>query len=145
LTTKDETRGLDGRGIEGPGLDLGVFVPFNLMFGEDFRSVPIVEASMDGSLSPEGNWALGKAITSLRCVQCIMTVFEHGYIERVYRNEGVLILSGGATIHNLGQLEGFNPEIASLPYHQFNDAVTSALSVSDVSSLQKSRPHIFRA
>ena len=68
MTAKDETRGLDGRGFEGPGLDHGVFVPFNLMFGQDFRSVPIVQASIDGSLSPEGNWALGKAITSLRCV-----------------------------------------------------------------------------
>ena len=73
MTTKDENRGVDGRGIEGPGLDLGVFVPFILMFGKDFRGVPIVEASMDGSLSPEGNWALGKAIASLRYVQRIMT------------------------------------------------------------------------
>ena len=68
LTTKDETRGLDGRGFEGPGFDHGVFVAFKLMFGEDFHSVPIVQASIDGSMSPEGNWALGKAITSLRCV-----------------------------------------------------------------------------
>jgi len=112
LTTKDETRGQDARGFEGPGLDLGVFAPFNLMFGEDFRSVPIVQASLDGSLSPKGNWALGKAITSLR-------------------KEGILILSGGFTIHNLRHLESFNPETASLPFHQFNDAVTSAISVSD--------------
>ena len=65
-------RGLDGRGFEGPGLDHGVFVPFNLMFGEDFRSVPIVQASIDGSLTPEDNWALGKAITILRCVECVI-------------------------------------------------------------------------
>jgi len=112
LTTKGETRGLDGRGFEGPGLDHGVFVPFNLMFGEDFHSVPIVQASIDGSLSPEGNWALGKAIASLR-------------------KEGILILSGGLTIHNLRNLESFSPETASLPFRQFNDAVTSAISVSD--------------
>ncbi|KAF8267569.1 Extradiol ring-cleavage dioxygenase class III enzyme subunit B [Lactarius quietus] len=112
LTTKDETRGLDGRGFEGSGLDLGVFLPFSLMFGEDFRSVPIVQASIEGSLSPEGNWALGKAITSLR-------------------KEGILILSGGFTLHNLHNLESFSPEIASLPFRQFNDAVSSAISVFD--------------
>jgi hypothetical protein len=39
------------------------------MFGEEFHSVPIVQASIDGSLSPEGNWNLGKAIAKLRCVQ----------------------------------------------------------------------------
>ena len=50
-------------------MDHGVFVPFRLMFGEEFRSVPIVQASIDGSLSPESNWNLGKAITKLRCVQ----------------------------------------------------------------------------
>ena len=63
-------------------------------------------------------------------------IFEHGYIEHhVYRKEGILILSGGATLHNLGQMESFNPEISSLPFHQFNDAVNSAISVSDVSFL----------
>jgi len=112
LTTKDEARGLDGRGFEGPGLDHGVFVPFRLMFGEDFRGVPIVQASIDGSLTPEGNWALGKAITSLR-------------------EEGILILSGGLTIHNLRDLASFVPESASLPFHRFNDAVASAICIAD--------------
>ena len=66
-------------------------------------------------------------------------VSEHGYIEnRVDRKEGILILSGGATIHNLGQME--SPENAGLPFHQFNDAVTFAISISDVSFLQKCRP-----
>jgi len=82
------------------------------MFGEDFRSVPIVQASIDGSLTPEGNWALGKAITSLR-------------------NEGILILSGGLTVHNLQDPASFHPGTASLPFHRFNDAVASAISVSD--------------
>ncbi|KAF8267568.1 Extradiol ring-cleavage dioxygenase class III enzyme subunit B [Lactarius quietus] len=103
LTTKDENRGLDGRGFEGSGLDHG------------FRSVPIVQASIDGSLSPEGNWALGKAITSLR-------------------KEGILILCGGLTLHNLRSLDSYVPETASLPVRQFNDAVSSAISVSDPST-----------
>ncbi|KAH9180351.1 Extradiol ring-cleavage dioxygenase class III enzyme subunit B [Lactarius sanguifluus] len=114
LSTKDEVRGLDGQGSEGSGLDHGVFIPFRLMFGEVFRGVPIVQASIDGSLSPEGNWALGKAITSLR-------------------EEGILILSGGLTTHNLRDWASFAPETASPPFHRFNDAVASAISVSDVS------------
>lgn len=38
------------------------------MFGEDFTSIPIVQVSIDGSMSPEKNWALGKAIAQLRLV-----------------------------------------------------------------------------
>ena len=68
LTGPNEARGMDGRGFQGPGLDHGVFIPFRLMFGEEFRSVPIVQASIDSSLSPESNWNLGKAIAKLRCV-----------------------------------------------------------------------------
>uniref|UniRef100_A0A5K1JZP7 Cell surface hydrophobicity-associated protein n=1 Tax=Ganoderma boninense TaxID=34458 RepID=A0A5K1JZP7_9APHY len=51
-TTKLQARGQDGRGFNGPGLDHGVFVPFKLMFGEEFTDVPIVEVSMDSSLDP---------------------------------------------------------------------------------------------
>lgn len=52
----------------GPGLDHGVFVPFKFMFGDEFASVPIVQVSIDGTLSPEKNWTLGKALSSLRFV-----------------------------------------------------------------------------
>jgi hypothetical protein len=68
-TPKSESRGRDGRGFSGPGLDHGVFVPFRLMFGEEFLDVPIVQASIDSSLSPEKNWAIGKAVTQLRSVR----------------------------------------------------------------------------
>ena len=61
-----EARGQDGRGFSGPGLDHGVFVPFKLMFGEDFMDVPVVQVSIDSSLSPEKNWAVGKAVEALR-------------------------------------------------------------------------------
>ena len=63
---KTEGRGIDGRGFEGPGLDHGVFVPFRLMFGEEFREIPIVEVSIDSSLSPEANWDIGRAVKKLR-------------------------------------------------------------------------------
>lgn len=38
------------------------------MFGDDFMDVPIVEVSMDGTLDPAKNWALGEAVAKLRCV-----------------------------------------------------------------------------
>ena len=66
-----EPRGRDGRGFNGPGLDHGVFIPFRIMFGEEFSgegSIPIVEASIDSSLSPEKNWQVGKAVAKLRYV-----------------------------------------------------------------------------
>jgi 4,5-DOPA dioxygenase extradiol len=65
-TQSSESRGRDGRGFAGPGLDHGVFIPFRIMFGDDFTNVPIVQVSIDESMSPEKNWALGKAVTKLR-------------------------------------------------------------------------------
>lgn len=54
------------------GLDHGVFVPFIRMFGSNPPStLPIVEVSIDGSLDPKENWALGEAIAELRCVICL--------------------------------------------------------------------------
>lgn len=67
-TSNLEARGSDGRGFEGPGLDHGVFVPFRLMFGEEFTDIPIVQVSIDSSMSPEKNWALGAAVSKLRYV-----------------------------------------------------------------------------
>ena len=67
-TPATESRGQDGRGFMGPGLDHGVFVPFRIMFGHEFKSIPIVQASIDSSLSPEINWAVGKAVSKLRYV-----------------------------------------------------------------------------
>lgn len=66
LTETSEARGRDGRGFYGPGLDHGVFIPFRIMFGHDFHDIPIVQASIDESLSPEANWEIGKAVSKLR-------------------------------------------------------------------------------
>lgn len=61
-----EARGKDGRGFMGPGLDHGVFVPFRIMFGEEFKEVPIVQATIDGSLDPTRNILVGAAVAQLR-------------------------------------------------------------------------------
>ena len=47
-------------------MDHGVFVPFRLMFGEEFTDIPIVQVSMDGTLDAEKNWAVGQAVKELR-------------------------------------------------------------------------------
>ncbi|KAH8102741.1 Extradiol aromatic ring-opening dioxygenase [Cristinia sonorae] len=115
---KSEPRGEDGRGFSGPGLDHGVFVPFRLMFGEDFTDIPIVEMSLDGSLDPEKNWALGEALVKLR-------------------EEGVLILSGGLTIHNLRDRQSFSESSAQPIYKEFDKAVLEASSVPDNAERKK--------
>jgi len=108
---KSENRGVDGRGFDGPGLDHGVFVPFRIMFGHEFMDVPIVQVSIDGSLSPEKNWEIGSALSKLR-------------------EEGYLILSGGLTIHNLRDFSSLIESRAS-SYKAWNDDVLLALSISD--------------
>ncbi|KAG8833663.1 hypothetical protein FRC17_010267 [Serendipita sp. 399] len=66
-TPVSESRGMDGRGFRGPGLDHGVFVPFTHMFGDE-TDIPVVQVALDGSLDPAKEWALGKAVESLRQV-----------------------------------------------------------------------------
>jgi len=112
-TPKSEHRGKDGRGSSGPGLDHGVFIPFRIMFGHEFLDIPIVQVSIDGSLSPEKNWEVGRAVSKLR-------------------EEGFLILSGGLTIHNLQDFPSFAESTAGPQYKEFNDAVLDALLVVEV-------------
>ncbi|KAG6819608.1 hypothetical protein H0H93_010332 [Arthromyces matolae] len=110
-SSKFEARGEDGRGFEGPGLDHGVFVPFKLMFGEQME-VPIVQVSIDSSLSPQKNWALGKAVAKLR-------------------EEGILIISGGLTAHNLRDFTSFSPETCKPIHREFDKAIFDAVTTSN--------------
>ncbi|KAI8998779.1 Extradiol ring-cleavage dioxygenase class III enzyme subunit B [Trametes punicea] len=111
-TNKLEPRGEDGRGFSGPGLDHGVFVPFRLMFGEEFMDIPIVEVSMDGSLDPQKNWALGEVMAPLR-------------------REGILVLSGGLLIHNLRDMTSFSEVHAKNVVKEFNQAILDAITVAE--------------
>ncbi|KAI5124329.1 hypothetical protein M0805_008936 [Coniferiporia weirii] len=109
MTSVKEARGRDGRGFNGPGLDHGVFIPFRIMFGHDFHGVPIVQASIDSSLSPEKNWEIGKAVAKLR-------------------EEGILILSGGLTIHTFSDFTAFAESTAKPIFKEFDQAILDAAS-----------------
>ncbi|KAF8078133.1 Extradiol ring-cleavage dioxygenase, class III enzyme, subunit B [Lyophyllum atratum] len=124
-TSKLEARGEDGRGFQGPGLDHGVFVPFKLMFGEDFVEIPIVQVSIDSSLSPEKNWDLGKAIAKLR-------------------EEGILVISGGLTIHNLRDFAAFTPDTAKPIYRDFDRAVLDAVTITDAGKRKEAMVNLTR-
>ncbi|KAJ7744606.1 Extradiol ring-cleavage dioxygenase, class III enzyme, subunit B [Mycena metata] len=107
LSPKPENRGSDGRG---PGLDHGVFIPFRLMFGDEFVEIPIVQVSIDSSLNPETNWVLGRAVAKLR-------------------EEGILVLSGGLTVHNLRDVASFAPSSAQPAHKAFDKAVLAAVAI----------------
>ncbi|KAJ7445759.1 Extradiol ring-cleavage dioxygenase, class III enzyme, subunit B [Mycena galericulata] len=118
LSPKSEKRGSDGRGFSGPGLDHGVFVPFRIMFGDNFMDIPVVQVSIDSSLSPEKNWALGKAVSKLR-------------------EEGILVLSGGLIIHNLHDMGSAAPQSAKPAHKEFDKAMLASVSVADETERKK--------
>lgn len=89
------------------GLDHGVFVPFIHMFLEQPFPLPVIEVSIDSSLDPDREIALGKAVESLR-------------------DEGILILSGGFVIHNLRDFKQFSPDTASEQVKDFQRTVIKA-------------------
>lgn len=64
-----EQRGRDGRGHNTSGFDHGVYMPFIHMFGSTFTDIPIVQITIDSSLKPEKEWALGAAVAELRFVE----------------------------------------------------------------------------
>jgi aromatic ring-opening dioxygenase catalytic subunit (LigB family) len=84
------------------------------MFGDVLPDVPVVEISIDGSLSPEKNWAVGRAVQALR-------------------DEGILVLSGGLTVHNLRDFSSFVKGSAGELHKAFDQAVLDAVTVPDVS------------
>lgn len=111
-----EPRGHDGRpGAPGTGFDHGVYIPFKIMFGEEFTSIPIVEVSQDEDLSPDRNWEIGKAVD-------------------VLRSEGYLVLSGGLTVHTFRDWSAWSEDSAAPPYISFHKALLEAVQVQDPAS-----------
>ncbi|KAF9504936.1 hypothetical protein BS47DRAFT_1490010 [Hydnum rufescens UP504] len=91
--------------------DAPSFLPLS-MFGES-PSFPIVEMSLDASLSPLKNWAIGKVLTEVR-------------------SEGYLSIAGGLTIHSFANnLEAFNINTAKLIIQEFHNAITDTVVLQD--------------
>ncbi|GAA5961643.1 hypothetical protein JCM8115_004718 [Rhodotorula mucilaginosa] len=111
LTTKLEARGQDGRGFEGPGLDHGVFVPFIHMFGKT-APVPIVEVSIPSDLSPATQYRFGAALAPLR-------------------SEGILLISGGLTVHTFRDFSAFSPETAKPVFRTWEKSIVDAVTQTD--------------
>lgn len=108
-TKRDEPRGQDGLIGPAPGLDHGVFIPFMLMFPEGNEKpfhIPVVQVSIDGSLDPRKNIRLGHALSSLR--------------------QGILILSGGLTIHTFERFTEWEFDSASEPVKEFEREIIKA-------------------
>ncbi|GAA5991639.1 hypothetical protein JCM10908_001068 [Rhodotorula pacifica] len=108
LTTKLEARGQDGRGFERPGLDHGVFVPFIHMFGKS-APVPIVEVSIPSDLSPATQHRFGAALAPLR-------------------SEGILLISGGLTVHTFRDFSAFSPETAKPVFRAWEKSLVDAIT-----------------
>ncbi|GAA98344.1 hypothetical protein E5Q_05029 [Mixia osmundae IAM 14324] len=106
-----ESRGRDGRPrpprVQN-GLDHGVFLPSVLMFGET-SPVPIVQASIADTLEPEDEWRLGQAVSKLR-------------------DEGILVIAGGLTIHTFQDFDAFNPAKADAIYHEWHKAIINSIA-----------------
>jgi len=90
------------------GLDHGAWSVLVKAYPE--ADVPVVQLSMDAALSPAGHYALGQKLAPLR-------------------DEGVLIIGSGNTVHNLGTMSW--GERAGAPYDwakRFSDYIRDAVA-----------------
>jgi 4,5-DOPA dioxygenase extradiol len=71
------------------GLDHGAWSPLSIVFPN--ADIPIVQVSLLSSLNPETHVRMGKALAPLR-------------------DEGVLIIGSGGSVHNLGKLDWSSPQ-----------------------------------
>lgn len=85
------------------------------MFGPQ-SPIPIIQVSINASLSPADEYALGKALEPLR-------------------GEGILLIAGGLTIHTFRDFGAFSPKTAGNQYKEFERAIVDAVAVPDVCPL----------
>jgi aromatic ring-opening dioxygenase catalytic subunit (LigB family) len=108
--------GIKAEGVR-RGLDHGVFIPFLVAFDpvKNPLNVPIVQVSLFASDSGEQHLELGRALAPLR-------------------DEGVLVIGGGMSVHNLRDfrmarmgMKNLGPD-GTMPYvHSFEEALREAV------------------
>ncbi len=110
------------------GLDHGVWVPLRMLYPA--ADIPVVPLSIQPELGPAHQFALGRALASLR-------------------DEGVLLIGSGSITHNLHDWRGGYAEGKEAPYvRPFIEWVEQRLQADDVASLldyRRRAPHAERA
>jgi len=107
-----EAAGISGEEAPTQGLDHGAWVPLSLLFPE--ARVPVVPLSLHASMGRAMHLALGQALAPLR-------------------DEGVLLIGSGGTVHNLGEFRrsflGGGAQHEAPPWaHEFDTWVTETLT-----------------
>jgi aromatic ring-opening dioxygenase catalytic subunit (LigB family) len=110
------------------------------MFGLE-TDIPIIEVSIDSSYDPEAEWKIGQILDELRYVWSRIRVMQQ-LIDSIVRrrSNGILLLSGGLTIHNLRDRACFHETQSAEIYRKFDNAVTQAVQVRDVSGFCRPFP-----
>lgn len=105
--------GYDGTADPRRGFDHGVWVPLLLAYPD--AKIPVVQLSLDRTMTPKALFDLGKALGSLS---------EHNY----------LVVGSGATVHNLRKL---GPEGSPIPdwARAFDTWLEDVLVTSDIEAL----------
>ena len=105
-----EAGGIKARGLR-RGLDHGVFSGFSVAFAPDENplGVPLVQVSLFHNEDPDAHYRLGRAVAALR-------------------DEGVVIICTGMTVHNLRDLRKTMGDPRPLPYViSFDNALKEAV------------------
>jgi len=123
--------GLDAKLDDHRGLDHGAWVPLRYLYPE--ADVPVVQLSLNPTVSPKLQFALGQFLQNLS-------------------TEGVLILASGSFTHNLGELhwdkQGESPEAGDPYVDQFRNWMIDKIEAHDVEAMndyRKQAPHARRA
>lgn len=82
------------------------------MFSPTFNKIPIVQVSINSSLELDDEWALGRALDSLR-------------------SDGVLILAGGLPVHSFRERAAFSENTARPIFKEWSEAILKASEIQE--------------
>lgn len=119
-------QGIDVKLDTGRGLDHGAWVVLHLMYPEG--DIPVVQVSINPHLSPEEQYRIGQIVSRLR-------------------DENILVIGSGATVHNLLML-AWGEKGTEQWAAEFDDWLIDAVSRWDLQRLftyEKEAPHALQA